>query len=1402
MSAIGDAEARRLGVSESTTWVAELVAASPDGVFLADDDGVVVEVNDAWTRMLGYGRDGLPYRPPYPWWPDGDDDPDARAQLDAALANLLHEGSGWYEVPLQHRDGRRVWTSISVTSVSDPHSGRSLLVGTVRDVTQDRLARQRQQQASVLAQQLTEAASADAVLAVLTGGLSAVFGGRVHVTPVDADPPDEASDPRRWADADSPADVAVPGVGAPLRTGARQWLVRVAFDRPRRVGPDEHLILGLITAAAGQALQRVETADSQADLTAGLRRAAETAAQEALTWRAEAAARERQIHAERRFRSLVEAVNAVVWSRSPDGTVTEPQPSFAAWTGQSWPEHGGAGWLRMVHADDRDRVGRQWRDASGSQRTREVRHRLWHARTGEYRHVVSRAAAIAAEDGSVTEWLETITDVHDQVVAEQQAQRTAAVIDAILQASPVGFGWADPDLRLRHVNPALCRINGLERDEHLGRRPAELWGAEGRGIEGIMRQAMADGPVTGVEFTARDGATGRPLHRVASYVPIRIPGSTEQIGVGFTVVDVTERTRLLQALGEQRTRYERLAATDVLAVFSGVDDIVTEANDAFLTMLGYTQGDLDRGVLRWPDLTPPGWEEADARSLAELATSGRATAFTKEYLHRDGHRVPVLIGVVALERAPLRWLAYAADLTAERSAQAQSRLFQALVERSGDLVAVAGPDGSLRYLNPAGMRLVGGTTPAALTDLADEHVRHSWRDAMLPAVLRTGQHRTETRLSRRDTGAAIDVDLHAFTVMGDTADAPAVAIVARDMTERQRSLRRAQSLARFAAALSSATDAAAIAAAVTELAPSVLDASAAAVTADGQPGTKDSTGPHSRIPLRSGTRDPAGTLHVRWDTAVDDDTVRSLLHTVADLTSQAVQRTQLIASASAMADLAARLSVTRTPREAAEVILDAVPRVVGANVPILAVRQDGDRVQFHHRGVPESDRAGDAAPDGDPAPIIEAMETGRRMVPVDGHAPTVLPLHDSEGRPIAALKLDWNGAPRLSAADLAALDTVADLCEQTLERTRLVAAEHQLITRLAARLHHTAPTLPAQLDIAKRYRPAMTGLHLGGDWYDLISLPDDRLAIVVGDVVGHHIEAAADMAQLRTVINTLIRLDVPLEGLFARFTALLGRNFWGTAVVALIDLPAGRVDVVGAGHPHPILARPGRPPVPITLQRTAPLGLIQTDCQVTSVPVHAGDTLIIFTDGLIERRGSTYDDGEADLYARIAAAPSHATVDVLADAVLTAATISHDDQALVIVRFRGPGDRTLLRVPFTADDISDLRRAVRRCAAEAGLTEPRLDDFTIAVYELLTNAVRHGAGHGDLHLYTSDATLMCDVMDAGPGSPTLPVSVHAPDPEAVGGRGLWLARQLTDDIHVSRASTGGTHVTATMHLPP
>ncbi|MFG2055897.1 SpoIIE family protein phosphatase [Micromonospora sp. NPDC048930] len=551
--------------------------------------------------------------------------------------------------------------------------------------------------------------------------------------------------------------------------------------------------------------------------------------------------------------------------------------------------------------------------------------------------------------------------------------------------------------------------------------------------------------------------------------------------------------------------------------------------------------------------------------------------------------------------------------------------------------------------------------------------------------------------------------------------------VARDVSDRQRALRQAEALARLAGALSSAQGRPAILDVVTTVAPAVVDAAALRV-AIVHPGTTllevadrdapagplpvDADQPLARavrenavlpltgdgaettglcLPLRYGDGGALGALEVRWTRPVaDDEALRNLLDAVAGLCSQALQRAELTGSAQAMADFAARLSVARSTAEAIDVILDAAPTALGAVLPGLAMRDEGRLVRLWYHEVPETLSATfhDLTID-DPRPIVHALRTGERILlrdradfaarfpglpdPVGAHGlvtTVALPLFDAQRQPIAGLGFGWWRERPLRESDLALLDTIADLCEQTLERVRLAAAEHNLVTRLAGRLRSSALTTPDGLEIATRYQPAMTGLHLGGDWYDLVRQDDDRLAVVVGDVVGHQVEAAADMAQLRTVLNTLIRLGVPLPELFLRLTELLGVGFLGTCLVVVVD-PAGRAaHLVRAGHPHPVLLRAGQDPQAVHTTNALPMGMVDAPMTVTTVPFEPGDLLVAYTDGLVERRGQPYDDGVAALHRALVAVRDE-PAEAIADALLRDLPGTDDDRALVVLRHTG-----------------------------------------------------------------------------------------------------------------------------------
>lgn len=234
--------------------------------------------------------------------------------------------------------------------------------------------------------------------------------------------------------------------------------------------------------------------------------------------------------------------------------------------------------------------------------------------------------------------------------------------------------------------------------------------------------------------------------------------------------------------------------------------------------------------------------------------------------------------------------------------------------------------------------------------------------------------------------------------------------------------------------------------------------------------------------------------------------------------------------------------------------------------------------------------------------------------------------------------------------------------------------EHQTALALQEAMLHS-PDLPAHHEIAVRYMPAVQSLNVCGDWYDVVDLPEERFAVAVGDVVGHGLEAAAVMGMLHSSLSTAMRaFHEPGRAMDAlsRYAGTIQEAVATTAVQAVIDTRHQRITYASAGHPAPLLSRADGAVVLLDQAISPPLGIFaehspRPEATVTYVP---GDLLVLYTDGLVERRGEDIDAGLyrlADALARYA----HMSPDRLADTLLTRLGVAdggRDDIALIIVR--------------------------------------------------------------------------------------------------------------------------------------
>ncbi|MEV7420214.1 SpoIIE family protein phosphatase [Streptomyces sp. NPDC089919] len=282
-----------------------------------------------------------------------------------------------------------------------------------------------------------------------------------------------------------------------------------------------------------------------------------------------------------------------------------------------------------------------------------------------------------------------------------------------------------------------------------------------------------------------------------------------------------------------------------------------------------------------------------------------------------------------------------------------------------------------------------------------------------------------------------------------------------------------------------------------------------------------------------------------------------------------------------------------------------------------------------------------------------------------------LPLMIS-GRPVGCCILSYDHPRAFTADERAVLTSLAGLVAQALDRARLYDAVHGLARGLQETLlPHGLPEVPG-LTMAARYLPASSGMDVGGDFYDVIRLDATTVAAVIGDVQGHNVSAAALMGQVRTAIRATA--GAPPEQVLARtdrVLADLGTDLLVSCLYARIDLPRGRVAVVSAGHPPPLLHRPGRPGTVLGIDPAPPLGVEAADgYPVGEFDLAPGSTLALYTDGLVEVPGTEADRTAADLadqLARYADEPVDALVDRLVRRAWPTARYT-DDTALLLLR--------------------------------------------------------------------------------------------------------------------------------------
>lgn len=262
----------------------------------------------------------------------------------------------------------------------------------------------------------------------------------------------------------------------------------------------------------------------------------------------------------------------------------------------------------------------------------------------------------------------------------------------------------------------------------------------------------------------------------------------------------------------------------------------------------------------------------------------------------------------------------------------------------------------------------------------------------------------------------------------------------------------------------------------------------------------------------------------------------------------------------------------------------------------------------------------------------------------------------------------------LDEQDCLLIDELVARAALNIDNARMYTRQRKAALTLQRSLTNSALPEVTGLELTGRYLPA-SDHEVGGDWFDVIALPDGRTGLVIGDVMGHGIHAAAVMGQLRTAVRTLARHDIPPAQILCSLDAAvadLGENEMATCVYAVHDPAAGGCLIAGAGHPPPAVADAQGTIAFLDGPSGTPLGTGGQDFQTEQVPLPPGSLLVLYTDGLIEARDSDLDQGMQQLAQALRHLdhPLEEICDRILDRLLPSA--AQDDVAVLLARTLRP----------------------------------------------------------------------------------------------------------------------------------
>ena len=588
-------------------------------------------------------------------------------------------------------------------------------------------------------------------------------------------------------------------------------------------------------------------------------------------------------------------------------------------------------------------------------------------------------------------------------------------------------------------------------------------------------------------------------------------------------------------------------------------------------------------------------------------------------------------------------------------------------------------------------------------------------------------------------------------------------------------------------------------------------------------------GAHAAAPLLAGD-ELLGVLGVNFRGprrfSLEDE---SLLLAIGRQCGQAIERARLFEAeqralrrAARLQEVTARLARAVTTEDAARAILRAATGGVGADAASIALASDDRQSLRVSPGLLSSGTLRLRSPFeismNDRTVLAHVYRNGRAMwiaSPEEwesrfdqgfatqgdlGRCVYAVPIV-AKGEAIGALAVYFQaerGKPSAEESEL--IGSFAHQAGVALERARAYEVEHEAAMTLQRNLLPEGTGDSATVDVDGRYLPATRGVHVGGDWYDIVDRPDGTVAFAVGDIAGHGLQAAAAMGQVRSAWRALALSMTEPNAILAsldRFAGGVDGAFFSTILTLLLDPSRNDLRYASAGHPPALVIEPDGSTRFLEGGRSVPLGLpFDLPRPQAHERLGTGSILVVYTDGLVERREEPLDRGLQRL-AEVASRVRAGSLTEISDGLLElVADDRHDDVALLTIGPRRPVEVFRRTFPADAHELSAMRAELRTWLERSGLPTETREDVVLACTEAATNAIEHAyiGRRGDvlIEAESENGGLQVSVIDHG--------RWRHPRPDDSRGRGLDLVRAVIGDVDVERGE-GGTTVRMRVGVP-